>query len=145
MIQLKRFNITLLLLVFALPYIGQAQKCPSPPPYDSLFKRNVYSFVEEMPAYLDGTAALMKYIGQNLTYPAIAKENGVEGKPRVEFIVEANGTIKDIIAGRNGKSSYVDEALANVIKGMPPWKPGKCNGEAVAVKFSLSISCIKLG
>lgn len=138
-------NIKIFLFILVFPLVGQAQKCPSPPPYDSLFKRNVYSFVEEQPEFPGGTSALMKYIGQNLTYPAIAKENGVEGKPLVEFIVEADGTIKDIIAGRNGKSSYVDEALANLIKRMPTWKPGKCNGEAVAVKFSLSISCIKLG
>lgn len=120
---------------------AQREPCP-PPAYDSLFKRNVYSFVEEQPEYSAGMAALMKYVLQNFTIPATAKERGIEGSACVTFIVEADGTIKDVIPCRRN-SYYMDEAIAKVIKGMSGWKPGKCNGEPVAVRFRLPISCIK--
>jgi len=94
----------------------------------------VYSFVEEQPEYPERTAALMKYIAKNVTYSAVARENGLDGTVYIAFIVETDGSIKDIMSK---KPNYMDEALIKVIKGMPPWKPGKCNGEAVAVRYSL--------
>lgn len=121
-----------------------AQRAPcAPPPYDSLFKRNVYTFVEEQPEYPEGTAALMKYIAKNVTYSAVARENGLDGTVYIAFIVETDGRIKDVISCRND-SYYMDEAIAKVIKGMSGWKPGKCDGEPVAVRFRLPIRCIKL-
>jgi periplasmic protein TonB len=139
----RPFCLFLLFILFSVGWL-RAQKCPSPPPYDSLFKRNVYSFVEEQPEYPGGTAALMKYIGQNLVIPANAKELGMEGSASVTFIVESDGSIKDVIPKRNAPY-YMDIYIARIIKGMLGWKPGKCNGEPVAVQFSLHISCIKLG
>jgi periplasmic protein TonB len=142
------FHITFLLFLFSFLRLAdgwsQTGKCPSPPPYDSLFKRNVYSFVEEQPEYAEGTAALMKYIAKNVTYLAVARENGLDGTAYILFIVESDGTIKDIIPNYRRNSPFTDETLIKIIKGMPPWKPGKCNGEPVAVKFSLPLRiCLK--
>lgn len=141
------FNIAFLLFLFSFLRLAdgwsQTGKCPSPPPYDSLFNRNVYSFVEEQPEYPGGTAALMKYIGQNLVIPANVKELGMEGSACVVFIVEVDGLIKDIKPCRIRLYPSLDEAVAKMVAGMPAWKPGKCNGESVAVRFKLPISCIK--
>ncbi len=100
----------------------------------------VYTFVEQQPEYPEGTAALMKWIGSNLTYPAIARENGIEGTVYVGFVVEKNGSITDVQVKRGVVGGKVlDDEAVRVVKKMPAWKPGKQNGRAVRVLFTLPV------
>lgn len=99
----------------------------------------VFSFVEQSPDFPGGEAALMDFLRKNIKYPPIARENGVEGRVLISFVVDKNGKIKDIVVKR-GIGSGCDEEAIRVVKTMPEWKPGRQNGKAVNVMYNLPIS-----
>ena len=92
-----------------------------------------------MPSFPGGDAALMRWLGQNIRYPADAMENGIQGRVFVRFTVDKNGTIHDPKVIRGVDPSLDREAL-RVIKAMPRWIPGKNNGRAVAVYLTLPVT-----
>lgn len=92
--------------------------------------------VEQMPEFPGGSEALMSFIQNNIMYPSLAKEQGVQGKVFCSFIVNADGSISNTQVLR-GIGSGCDEEAIRVIKKMPNWKPGKQNGRAVRVKVNL--------
>jgi periplasmic protein TonB len=96
-------------------------------------------FAEVMPEYPGGMAALMAYLQKNLHYPAMAREEGIEGKVFVKFIVNAKGEIENAMIVKSLAGGCDKEAL-RVINAMPKWKPGKQNGQAVKVFYMLPIS-----
>ncbi|MNY27809.1 transport protein TonB [compost metagenome] len=79
-----------------------------------------------------------KFIGKTLRYPPMARENGVQGRVTVSFVVEKDGSITDVQVLR-GIGSGCDEEAVRVVKAMPKWKAGKQNGKAVRVHFNLPI------
>jgi protein TonB len=100
--------------------------------------QEVFKVVEQMPSFPDGQAALLRYLAQNIEYPTIAKENGVEGMVVVQFVVERDGSI----AGANvvkGIGAGCDEEALRVVRSMPKWQPGKQRGQPVRVQFNLPI------
>ncbi|MBK9107138.1 MAG: energy transducer TonB [Saprospiraceae bacterium] len=97
-----------------------------------------FKFVEQMPTFPDGDAAMMKYIREKIRYPAIAKENGIEGTVVIQFVVTSSGDINRVQVAR-GIGGGCDEEAVRVVKSMPNWKPGKHNGKAVPVSFTLPI------
>jgi protein TonB len=99
----------------------------------------VFTVVEQMPEFPGGNDALMKFIRDNLKYPEIAKENGVQGKVICGFVVSKEGEVYDVRVLR-GIGSGCDQEAVRVIKMMPQWTPGKQNGRPVNVKFNLPIS-----
>ncbi len=99
----------------------------------------VYSYVEEMPTFPGGDAALYEYLQRNIKYPPIARENGITGKVFIGFVVDKEGKITDIKILRSLGAGCDEEAL-RVIKSMPGWKPGKQNGRTVAVSYSMPIN-----
>jgi len=98
----------------------------------------VFVIVENKPEFPGGDAALMKYIAENIKYPVIAQENGIQGRVICQFVVNKDGSIVDINVVRSVDPSLDKEAI-RVIKSMPKWKPGKQRGKAVRVKFTLPI------
>jgi len=98
----------------------------------------VFVIVEQKPEFPGGDAALMKYIAENIKYPVIAQENGIQGRVICQFVVNKDGSIVDINVVRSVDPSLDKEAI-RVIKSMPKWKPGKQRGKAVRVKFTLPI------
>jgi periplasmic protein TonB len=102
---------------------------------DTATSRKVYTFVEEMPkAPYDFDA----YVAKNLRYPEKAKNEQIEGRVSVRFIVEENGKITDVKAVR-GIGFGCDEEAVRVIAGMPDWKPGRQGGKPVAVPFTIPV------
>jgi len=97
-----------------------------------------FNFVEQMPEFPDGQAAMMKFIQSNLKYPAIARENDIQGTVVVQFVVAADGGISRVNVAR-GIGGGCDEEAVRVVKSMPKWRPGKHNGRAVPVNFTLPI------
>lgn len=97
-----------------------------------------YVSVEEMPEFPGGMKALAEYVRQNLRYPAAAKEDGIEGKVIISFVVNAQGVIEDAKVTR-GIGGGCDKEALRVINAMPKWKPGKQNGHNVKVYYSLPI------
>lgn len=98
----------------------------------------VYSNVEQMPSFPGGQGAMMQWISGNTRYPAIAAENGVQGRVVVQFVVEKDGTISDVHVINPVDPSLDREAL-RVIRAMPRWIPGKRNGSAVRVKNTVPV------
>lgn len=93
----------------------------------------------EMPSFPGGVTALISWLGNNLQYPAIAEENGIQGLVICSFIVECDGSISDIQVV-SGVDPSLDKEAVRVIKQMPQWKPGKKNGDIVRVRHKLPIN-----
>ena len=100
--------------------------------------KKVYDFVEVNPSYPGGEGDLDKYLRDNIIYPKVARELGIEGTVIIHFVVNKNGAITDVTAQRSPHKSLSDEAI-RVVKAMPKWVPGKQNGKAVNVNFVLPI------
>ncbi len=94
--------------------------------------------VEDMPEYPGGEGAMYKWLGKNIKYPQVAKENGIEGKVFVRFIVDQSGKVRDASVVR-GIGGGCDEEALRVVNMMPDWKPGKQRGKPVRVQFTIPI------
>ena len=99
----------------------------------------VYQTVEEMPEFPDGIEGLMDYVAQNVKYPESAKENNLQGRVIVKFVIEKDGSVSNVEVGRGWGNELDDEAV-RVVKAMPKWKPGKQDGKPVRVSFMLPIN-----
>ena len=92
--------------------------------------------VEQMPEFPGGVEKMMEFIQKNLVYPPLAKENGIEGRVVLSFVVNSDGSIVDIKPLK--KIGWgCEEAAIDVVKRMPGWKAGKQNGKAVRFQFNL--------
>ena len=111
---------------------------PPPPAPKPEVASKVFDVVEEMPSFPGGQAALMQYLGSNIKYPVVAQENGVQGRVIVGFVVEPDGSISGVNVMRSVDPSLDKEAM-RVVKSMPKWKPGKQNGSAVRVKYTVPV------
>lgn len=94
--------------------------------------------VEQMPQFPGGASELMKFVASNLRYPTIAAENGIEGRVIIRFVVGKDGKVSDIKVQR-GLDASCDKEAIRVVQMMPPWIPGKQNGRAVPVYFTLPV------
>lgn len=98
----------------------------------------IYEVAEEMPQFPGGMGKLMEYISKNMQYPAEAQKQKVEGRVVVQMVVDAEGNVTNprILQGVN---PLLDKEALRLMKDMPKWTPGKQNGEAVAVKYTLPV------
>ncbi|MCK9179659.1 MAG: energy transducer TonB [Bacteroidales bacterium] len=101
-------------------------------------EEEIFEVVEEMPEFPGGPAAMMKYLNNNIRYPTIAQENGIEGRVIVQFVVNSDGTIVDANVVRS-VDPFLDKEALRVINSMPKWKPGKQRGKSVRVKYTLPV------
>lgn len=101
--------------------------------------KKVFQFVEQMPQFPGGTNALMKYLSDHINYPARARENNIQGTVVVQFVVNTDGSIQDAKVVGNKRGGGLEEEALRVVNSMPNWTPGKQNGRAVRVQFSLPI------
>lgn len=111
---------------------------PPPPAPKPEVATKVFDVVEEMPSFPGGNGALMSYLSSNTKYPVVAQENGVQGRVIVSFVVERDGSISDVKVARSVDPS-LDREAQRVVKSMPRWKPGKQNGSAVRVKYTVPV------
>lgn len=110
---------------------------PEPPKH--VEETKVFTVVEQMPMFPGGDAALMSYLANNIYYPTVAAENGVQGRVVVGFVVERDGSITDVRILR-GVDPSLDREAMRVVKNMPRWTPGKQNGSAVRVKYQVPVA-----
>ena len=116
-----------------------ATVAPPPPPAPKPEVSNkVFDVVEEMPHFPGGPAALQAFLSSNTKYPVVAQENGVQGRVIVSFVVERDGSITDVKVVRSVDPS-LDREATRVVKSMPRWSPGKQNGSAVRVKYTVPV------
>jgi protein TonB len=98
----------------------------------------IFTIVEQMPEFPGGAASMMKFIGNNTKYPAVARRMGIEGTVFVSFVIDTEGKISEVNAIK-GISPDCDKEAVRVIQTMPPWKAGKQNGKPVKVRFVVPI------
>ena len=116
--------------------LKEAVAQPEPKPE---VENKVFDVVEQMPSFPGGQQALMDYLSNNVKYPVVAQENGVQGRVVVSFVVEKDGSITDVKVVKSVDPS-LDKEAARVVKSMPRWIPGKQNGSAVRVKYNVPVS-----
>ena len=109
---------------------------PEPPKED---ETKVFDVVEQMPSFPGGPSALMQFLSSNIKYPVVAEENGVQGRVVCTFVVERDGSITDVRVIKSVDPSLDKEAV-RVVKSMPKWIPGKQNGSAVRVKYTVPVT-----
>ena len=102
-------------------------------------ENKVFDVVEQQPQFPGGMSELMKFLSDNIVYPQIALESGLQGRVIVQFVVNKNGEIVNIQVV-NGVDPFLDKEAVRVINTMPKWIPGKQNGQAVNVKFTLPVN-----
>ena len=108
-----------------------------------VFKGKVYDLVDEMPSFPGGLEELYKWIDNNVQYPAIAWENGIEGRVILKFIVEKDGSLRDSTVIHSVHPMLDREAL-RLVGQMPKWNPGKRAGVPVRVRYCLPMK-FKIG
>ena len=94
--------------------------------------------VDEKPSFPGGESAMKSYLNSNVKYPAVAQENGVQGRVIVQFIIEKDGSISDVKVA-SGVYLSLDKEAIRVVKAMPKWNPGKLKGIAVRVKNEVPV------
>lgn len=114
-----------------------------PPPQEApkeevkqVVENKVFDIAEEMPSFKGN---VNEWLSKNLTYPAVAAENGVQGRVIVNFVVEKDGSISNVQVVRSVDPALDREAV-NTVKRMPKWNPGMNNGQPARVKFTLPVT-----
>lgn len=123
--------------------MGIVEETPSLPE-DTVYEEGgiddeVFVIVEDEPEFPGGMEALYKFIQDNVQYPQLALDNGIEGKVYVTFVVEEDGSITNPRLLRDIGGGCGQEAI-RVVKMMPKWKPGTKYGKPVRVQFNLPVS-----
>jgi protein TonB len=118
--------------------VGAAVEPPQKKPTSEPIIDEIPIVVEQQAEFPDGIQALYKWLGNNIKYPTVCRENGIQGKVVVRFVVEKNGQVTNAQVVREVHELLNEEAL-RVVKQMPKWKPGKQSGNAVRSYFTLPI------
>ena len=111
---------------------------PVGPVVEEVDENQIYDIVEENPRFPGGEEACMKWLSDNIKYPPICVEQGIQGRVYAQFVVNKDGSIVDIKIVRS-PDPYLSKEAERVLKMMPKWSPGKQRGKPVRVKFSLPV------
>lgn len=95
--------------------------------------------VEKIPEFDGGIEALYKYLGENIVYPEAAKKDSIQGRVILQFIVNADGSIQDVVVVKSSGNSLLDEEAIRLVSAMPKWIPGEQSGKPVRVRYTLPI------
>ncbi len=107
-----------------------------PEPVDD---NKVFDVVEQNPVFPGGEAALLRYVAEHIRYPAMAQENNIQGRVVVQFVVTKTGAVGQVKVVRS-KDPDLDKEAVRVVKSLPKFTPGKMNGHAVNVWYTLPIN-----
>ena len=129
-----------------------------------VIESKVFDVVDKMPTFPGGVNALQSFLARNIRFPAVAEENGVQGRVVVLFIVEEDGSISDVKVARGeyssimmvpspddpkkmvraepdaGSKKALEREAIRVVQFMPRWIPGEQNGKSVRVQYTLPVS-----
>jgi len=104
-------------------------------------EEQVFFIVEEMPEFPGGEQALRNHIATSVKYPALAQQNGTQGRVYVQFVVSKDGSVKNATVVR-GVDPLLDREALRVVNSLPAWIPGKQRGKAVNVSYTVPISFV---
>ena len=99
----------------------------------------IFQVVENQPEFPGGMAELMKYLKKNLRYPQICKEQGVQGRVIVQFVVNPDSTLSDFNVIKS-VNPHLDKEALRVVSSMPKWKPGEQRGKPVRSQFIIPVT-----
>jgi protein TonB len=99
----------------------------------------IFEVVEENAMFPGGDQACYEWLAKHIKYPAIAQENGTQGRVTVRFVVERDGSVSNAEVVR-GVDPYLDKEALRVVNSMPKWNPGKQRGKAVRTRFTLPVT-----
>ena len=131
---------TFLLSVIASIALAQAQSTSNDSDVANEADEKVYIVVEKMPEFPGGQQALFDYLSANVQYPKIARENGIQGRSIVQFVVNKDGSISDVEIVRSGGDPSLDREAIRVIRSMPNWIPGRQGGKLIRVKYTVPVN-----
>jgi protein TonB len=129
---------------------------PPPPPPAPKVEEEIFKIVEQMPRFPGcenekggneekkkcADMKLLEYLGKTVKYPAIARENGIEGQAVIQFTVGKTGEIEDVIVLRDpgaGLGDAAKEAVETMNKMKDKWVPGKQRGVPVKVQYTVPL------
>jgi protein TonB len=95
----------------------------------------VFMYVEQMPTQ---SYDLNKYVSEHIKYPNEARENNVEGRVIVKFVVNEDGTLSDVTVVR-GIGAGCDEEAVRMVRSMPSWNAAKQGGNKVKCYYTLPV------
>jgi len=101
-------------------------------------EQEVFYVVEESPMFPGGDAEIQRYIGENVVYPEVAKENNIQGRVVLKFCVTETGGV-DLVSILKGVDPELDAEVIRVVKTLPKFKPGKQGGKPVRVWYTIPI------
>jgi TonB family protein len=99
----------------------------------------VYTVLETQPTYPGGIQNFVQYLGNNIRYPAEDRENNLQGRVVIQFVVETDGSLTDVKAIRSPSAAMGAEAV-RVASSSPKWIPGKQGGRAVRSQFTIPVN-----
>ena len=118
------------------------ESIPIPNPYldiDLESSDRAFDVVEQMPSFPGGQQKLMEYLSENTRYPEGLGESCIQGRVILTFVVERDGSISDVKVVRS-LDPLLDKEAVRVVSSMPKWIPGKQNGVAVRVKYTIPVT-----
>ena len=110
----------------------------NPPLNNNTIEKQVIKEATEQPSFPGGQEAMIKFMIDNIKYPQVAKEKGIQGKVFISFLVKEDGSLTDVVVEKSVNKLLDDEAV-RVIKSMPNWIPGKDGNKTIAAKMTLPI------
>jgi len=105
---------------------------------EEIDEQEIFILVESQPEFPDGIEKLYKFLGNEIRYPPLAKEANIQGRVFINFVIETDGSITNIVVLR-GIGGGCDEEAIRIVKSMPKWTPGKQRGTPVRVSFNLPV------
>jgi protein TonB len=98
-----------------------------------------FQLVEQKPSFMNGDAnTFSKWVNERLQYPEIAKENGIQGRVLLQFVVGADGKVSNVKVVR-GVDPSLDKEAVRVVQSSPKWEPGKQRDRAVKVTYTFPV------
>lgn len=121
-------------------YLGEPVVEP-PTARPEILQDEILMYAEVMPEFPGGMEAMKKYLAENIKYPQMEMENGVEGKVYLRFVVDELGKLSDVkvLRGVNGGPGC-DKEARRVVQAMPDWKPAMNNGKACKVYMTIPVT-----
>ncbi len=122
----------------------QMDEYVAPPPSavaveeEEIEEAEIFTVVEESPSFPGGEEARIRFLQENIEYPQMARESGIQGTVYMTFVVEPSGSVSAVRVLR-GIGGGCDEEAVRVIQKMPKWNPGKQRGKPVRVQFTMPI------
>ena len=106
---------------------------------EEVFEEEIFIVVEEKASFMGGDEGTFRnWVQQRVKYPAIAQENGIQGKVFISFVVNTDGSVSNIEVLRTPDSTLSDEAV-RIIKSSPKWTAAKQRNKSVRQKFVIPI------